>query len=166
VKIPQAPAQRLTLFQRKRGEVNKKLKRTLIAAAAMLMATSIHAETDNFNRNGVEQQAQSIHYALGPEYGLMGSIGQALSGIAGRAAGILAWSGGLGGVFGGGSGAAPITTGTGADMALTPNFVSSAMASFNNPVWNQWNWSSGPWLPRFRKSGWTHDAKLANVAQR
>jgi len=85
---------------------------------------------------GVEQQVQPIHYALGPEYGTMGAIGQALAGVAGKALGAAAAGGFGGGGWGGGGGVSADYGG--GNWGGTGASESDVMGSLNAPMWNQW----------------------------
>jgi hypothetical protein len=72
---------------------------------------------------GVEQQVQPLHYALGANYGMMGQIGGALAGIAGKAIGAGAAGGFGGGGFGGGG---PYDTGMGFTSDVPPADLGTA----------------------------------------
>ena len=85
----------------------------------------------NLKTYGVEQQVQPLQYTLGPGTTAAASTAKALGSIAGTLAGSAGPKLiGASGVF---SGAPAAASG-----GLTPDFSSAALASFNDPIWNQW----------------------------
>jgi hypothetical protein len=94
----------------------------------------------NLKTYGVEQQVQPVNYILGPGTEAQAGLAKTLGGLAGSlfsagATRAIGAAGGIGNLFGGGSGS-NVATATGG--GLDPGFTNAALKSFNDPIWNQW----------------------------